>query len=227
LKQQELALLEEEAKNLRMTQALLAATPAPELASDMSIFLSREMLDSLLSGADGFHALLPGLKDAALTLQSIRCDFRDGFPALKVVGYAERPSQKLRLDLSFSATIATRLDSVSGVPRLLLRVHLTDVVPRARWGLTEYRLRRFAEDLLRAKASTYVGFMPEFSVPLHADLGIAIPPTVKPVHLDTPDGWIEGRLTLPQFVWRNRLAVDHVLFLSDGIHLYASAREVV
>lgn len=77
-----LGLLDAEYSYLTSLRDLLERQANPESQSSVSVFVSANVLNSVLSGADGLSFELPKSKDIAVKLNKVRTEFRDGFPGV-------------------------------------------------------------------------------------------------------------------------------------------------
>jgi hypothetical protein len=223
LKKQRLDLLTAEYTYLNGTQKLLTTTPNPELNETTSIFISQKTLNSVLAGADNVSGPIPSISGARFHVDSVRAVFSDGLPILNVKAWAEKPADHLRLDVSVSATIETNI-APTDPSKITFTIHVTKVVPVAKWTIFQFRVCGFVKKLIQAKVAEYGEKLPNLSLPLQSNLVLNLNATSQPVPIVTPDGQVTGAVSIPGFNYDGTLRVDQVLFLSDGIHLLVSVK---
>jgi hypothetical protein len=220
LKKQELAQLSSELDYLQATKTLLTKTPNPEISGDISIFVSVGTLNQILAAADNLAVAIPNVSGATLHIASVRTAFSDGLPIVKVVAWAEKPSARLRLDVSISAELEPV--SAGGDPSTMqFRVGVREVVPVLHWGIFQLPSFIFVRQLMRVKAQEYADQLPAIVVPLRSDFDLKQAPASNAVVIATDNGagHLYGTLSLPGYELSGSVIVDTVLFLHDGLHV--------
>jgi hypothetical protein len=63
--------------------------------------------------------------------------------------------------------------------------------------------------------------MPAFEVPLSHLITIDTPPSTSQAEFPLREGYVRGVVTAPGFFEEHEFSIRKVLFLRDGIHIYA------
>jgi hypothetical protein len=124
--------LAREEQSLSQTKAFLDQHPVPHEAYDLSLFVSARMLNDILRQVDGLTFPHPKRDDITFRVNSIRADFEDGFPQIKLDAYASHQAQDAEVRLEAAAYLYDV--PVEGESALGLRIGIIDVVPDLRWG---------------------------------------------------------------------------------------------
>lgn len=220
LKQQKLDFLNAEYDNLQSTDKLLTSSPNPEVLGQASAFVSVGAVNQVLAAADNLTQPIPSVRGAKFHVDSIRASFSDGFPQLEIKN-ATAQKDDLKLTLTLTAVLEPNIPA-SDPSKMELRVHILKVIPTVQWSIFHLRLWGFGQEIIHSKLQDYVDALPRFTVPLKASLefmNLAVSPVLR---TSAPAGYVDGVATIPGFDYQGTLVVDRVLFLSDGIHVYAS-----
>ncbi len=223
LKKQKLEYLTAEYASLGETKKLLDATANPEASGQFSIFVSQDTINNVLKVADGVKGPIPGVQGAIFHVDSVRAAFSEGLPILDIKAWAEKPQWKLKLQMTVTAAIEPIKSGISP-SEMQFRVHITKVVPIASWWWLHFRIWGFARDLLQVKVAEYAKLLPDFKIPLQQDFVLTNPAANRLIRMSSPDGYVDGTVSVPGFEYHGQLSVNQVLFLSDGIHILASTR---
>jgi len=219
IKQQRLNLLNVKYENLKALRSLLATQSDPEISCDFSLFISTEKINQVLTGVDNVSGLLTGIKEAVFHINSIRTHFDDGFPGVTIIAWVEHTRYKFRVDLELTAVLELRIPS-NDLSKATIKVHVKEVVPKARWGFLKFKFRGFIKDLIHLKINSYIQLLPELSFPLKSEIDLKLPAQTKTLNFNAGDGRIIGNLFVPAVGGRKTLKVKQILFLSDGVHVY-------
>jgi hypothetical protein len=219
LRQQRLNLLNAKYDNVKALHSSLTTQPEPEISCDFSLFISIEKINKVLAGVDNVSGPLTGIKETVFHINSIRTHFDDGFPEITIKAWAEHTRYKFRVDLELTAVLELRIPT-DDLPKATIKVHVKEVVPRARWGFLNLKFRGFIKDLIHLKISSYAQLLPELSFPLKSEINLELPAQTKTLDFNAGDGRIIGNLFVPGISGEKSLEVKQILFLSDGIHVY-------
>ncbi len=219
VKQQHLALLDAEVSYLTDVNSLLTRTPDPERNSTFGIFVSASTLDGVLKAADGYEAPIPSIKNAILRVNSIRTQFDNGLPALAIDAEARRA--QLRIKVIINVEIQPQFENTE----LRLVAHVRSAVPQASWKWYQLGTYVFVNDLLKTTLDSWAKALPVMSIPLNQSFALKVPTTVLPTTAPTQGGSVDGQVTIPGLTGRQIIAVEKVLFLKDGVHLFCSVRQ--
>ena len=101
-----LGLLNAEYSYLASLRDLLQKQANPESQSSVSVFVSANVLNSVLSGADGLSFALPKSKDTSVKLNNVRTEFRDGFPGVLANIEVSRQNPTLTTQAEFTVCLS-------------------------------------------------------------------------------------------------------------------------
>jgi len=221
---QEFEYLKSKQANLLKLESFLSQNPNPENISDVSLFISGNKIDNILAGADGFAVQIKEMPGVEISIAYIRTDFSDCFPGLRIRACAIKKSMNMALDLSLTAAIQPIIDEAN--PSIAkFGVYILDIVPVVELDMTKIRLRGFLKDLLKIKLSQIASALPDFTIPLSWDLAMNIPAFQKDISIGIPNkGGIAGTMKSPAISWMGKLAIDRIISLTDGFHIYASVK---
>jgi hypothetical protein len=219
LAQQRLNVLSAEVDSLEamkkdLTSRSGGANPVVDGPGTVSIFLSRNLINSALKGASGVTLPVPNVKDATLTIKSVTADLKLGYPLVTVDAEATKKDIGLTVQVVGTALLETKIDSSASV--LTIKVRLEDLVPRAQWGMFDFKIGGFVKDVINAKASKELSNLATIQIPITTDIPLGLPASQMPVRfpgataiISTPALNISGHVT-----------VSHILVLPDGLHIY-------
>lgn len=216
LLKQRIAMLKAEEAAIRDVQTQLQSANDFEGPGVASMFLSTALLNSVLAVADGVVVPVPNMEGTFVTLNSLRTDFRIGFPLVAVSADARKEGLAAKLSLVGTARLEATVEP--GTPqKLALRVHVDSLVPRAQWSAFDFQLGGFVRDLAQVKLSDEARKVGTIRMPLETDLALALPAKITPVVLSgTP-----VNLSTPELSLKAKVAVTRILTLPDGLHVYA------
>lgn len=218
LLKQRLEVLKAEEAALQSLKATLAAgdTKPLEGPGKVSLFLSDDVINGVLKGADGVSVPLPEVKDASITVNSIRTDFKLGYPLLKIDATAKKGDFALSV-VGVARLIPAVLAPEAGKPaQLELKIHVDSLVPRAQWGIFDFRIQGFVRELAhvtindKLRAAGVIRFPVETNIPLNVPAKqTTVSFTGATVAVSTPDLSLNGKAT-----------ITNVIALPDGLHVY-------
>jgi hypothetical protein len=215
LARQKLDRLQAEKAQIQAVKSYLA--PAPELTGpgSVNLFLSVDALNTVLAGLDGAEMPIPGISNAVLHLKTVRTDFSYGYPSLTVDALAVKEDAGITLQAVVVAELESRVDPRSP-DELKMRVRLVSLVPQARWGVFDFKLRGFVRDLTQVKIQDKFDSLAEFKLPLSQGFRLPLPARSIPMALPG----MMGNLNIPDLTRQARVSVDQVLVLPDGLHVH-------
>jgi hypothetical protein len=180
-------------------------------------FLSRDMIDGILTAFDGTNLKLPEVQDVNLAVTHVRTDFRPGFPGLSIEATAEQSGVKA--DVSAVARIEPVFDN--GV--LHFHVHVDSLVPRVSWRFIDFTLGGLVRDLAQTKvvdAINKADALGEVSIPLSHTQVFSLPTTQIPFQTTG----VNAVVTLPALSGSVDAQLTRIVAMPEGIYVYASLR---
>ncbi|AQH00430.1 hypothetical protein A9R05_15630 [Burkholderia sp. KK1] len=222
LAQQKLDMLTAEADSLQalkndLNSHMPGGAAVLEGPGTVSIFVSKNLLDSGLKGMAGVVMPIPDVPNATLTIKSVTAELKLGFPLVTVDAEATKKDIGLTLRVVGTARLETKIDPAVP-PQLTVSLRLEELVPRAQWGIFDFEVRGFVKDLINAKASKKLGEVAKFQVPIATDIPLALPARQMPVSFPG----VNAVVTTPAMAVTGQVVVSRVLVLPDGIHVYGS-----
>jgi hypothetical protein len=217
-----LGLLNAEYSYLASLRDLLQKQANPESQSSVSVFVSANVLNSVLSGADGLSFALPKSKDTSVKLNSVRTEFRDGFPGVLANIEVSRQNPTLTTQAELYSVLEPRIDKTDAT-NLLLYVHPLYIRIGTQALSVSTENERKAESLLGDIASQYSELLPHLTIPLAKDFSVAFPSNQLPLTVPTQAGKLNGQIDVPGLSLQSTVSVSGVLFLSDGVHVFLAA----
>jgi hypothetical protein len=184
--------------------------------------------------ADVFSRALAGLKDTALEIEVSGRPLTLRVTALDSHFHAGSPEINLgvqAIDRRSGIKAALQLDSrivIEGDPanpeQMIARIVATRIVPDVRWGPLSFTKAKFVKSLLTLEAARFTDKLPAMTLPLSSEFQFGGPArTVDSGQLNTGNGsWVRGNISYPGTLTTGRFAVKNVLFLNNGVHLFAN-----
>lgn len=214
-------LLRIEASATQLKDAAAAGELRPE-AYDMYLMINRSLFDSIMSAFDGAKVqLVADGRPVEFTLTSIRMDFRPGNPNLTVVASARDTKTGLEAAVDMDARLLVERDP-QAPDALHLRLVGTRIVPRLSWNAFEFTRPAFAKRLLALEATKLTERLPRIALPTKNAFAFGGPAGAQSLTFDTRDGRITGTVRYPATQTSGHLTVKHVVFLRNGVHLFAN-----
>lgn len=193
---------------------------------DLYLALNRSTFDAILEGFNGTTVQIDaGSRPIEITLTSIRMAFRPGSPEVLVEASARDLATGARADLQMDTRLVLEGDPTRP-EQLSLRIVATRLVPNLRWGVLDLARFRFAQRLLTLEASRVTDRLPAVTLPIAHGFSIGAPQTTRSITLPVGDGAITGNLTTPAMLTEGRIAIQHVVFLRNGVHIFANVEGV-
>lgn len=217
-----LRILDAEYSYLTALKDILQKQPNPESRNSISVFVSANGLNSVLSGADGLSFSVPTSKHTTVTVNSIRTEFRDGFPGVTANVEVTRHNPSLKIAAELYSVLEPRIDKADPTNLLLYMrpLYLKTSTQAIQAGNDDEKM---AESLLGDIASQYSELLPHLTIPLAKDFSVSFPSSQVPLSVPTQAGKLNGEVDLPGLNARATVSVSGVLFLSDGVHILVAA----
>jgi hypothetical protein len=217
-----LGLLDAEYSYLASLRDILQKQANPELQNSISVFVSANALNSVLSGGDGLSFTLPKAKDTTVQVTSVRTEFRDGFPGILSKIRVIRQNPSLSIDADLYGVLEPRIDKAD--PTNLLLYVRPLYIKLGTQGLSASSSNEgVAETLLGDIASQYSDLLPHLTIPLAKDFSMSFPSSQIPLPVPTQAGKLNGEVDVPGLSVQSTVSISGVLFLSDGVHLFVAA----
>jgi hypothetical protein len=217
-----LRLLDAEYSYLTALRDTLQKQPNPETQNSMSVFVSGNGLNSVLSGADGLSFSVPKSKETIVKVNNIRTDFRDGFPSILANVEVTRQNPTLKLTAQLYGVLEPRIDKAAPT-NLLLYVRPLYIKLATQALATGKDDEQTAESLLGDIASQYSELLPHLTIPLAKEFSVSFPSSQVPLAVPVQAGKLNGEVDLPGLDVKATVSVSGVIFLSDGVHILVAA----
>lgn len=219
LAQQRLNVLKAEVDSLEAMKKDLTTQPGgvnPVLdgPGTVSIFLSKNLINSALKGAAGVTLPVPNVKEATLTIKSVTADLKLGYPLVTVDAEATKKDIGLTVQVVGTALLETSIDPAASL--LTVNVRLEELVPRAQWGMLDFKISGFVKDLIKAKASKEINNLATIQIPIATDIPLGLPASQMPVTFPGA----KANISTPALNISGHVTVSRILVLPDGLHIY-------
>ena len=195
---------------------------------DLYLTLDADVFTRLLEGVEGNTVeVVASNRPIELTVDKVEMTFRPGSPEIELAAKARDVGSGLIAELQMDSRLV-----IEGEParpdELLARIVATRIVPRVRWGPFEFTKRKFVRSLLSLEAARFTERLPAARLPLAREFAFGKPAnSVDSGQIKTTrDSWIRGNLSFPSTEIRGRFVVHNVLFLENGIHLFANVEGI-
>lgn len=219
LLQQRLDVLTAEENALKDIQATFGSDPQSlEGPNQVSLFVSKDVINGILQGADNVTIEVPDLKGATITVESIRANFKMGYPLLDVKATAQKEGLDATLSLVGVARLIPTIEpaSESTPSQLQMKVVVDSLVPRAQWGFFDFKIGGFVRDLSQVKINDELRTAGVIRLPLETSIPLSIPAKQTPVSFTgatvsvaTPDLSVTAKVSANRFI-----------VLPDGLHVH-------
>jgi hypothetical protein len=190
---------------------------------DLYLHLDRKLFEQTLGGFSGMTAKVEASgRSIEIRLPKIAMAFRPGAAELSI----DMAARDLRSGVEAEIYTDVRL-VIEGDPEkpdaLYLRLVPTRLVPRLAWGPLDSSKKKFVRDLVSVGALRLAARLPRLALPLQKDFEIGDDGGTRQVGpLPVVDSTIKGELTYPSTKLTGRVAVKKILFLGNGVHLFAN-----
>lgn len=219
LLQQRLDVLTAEESALKEIQATFSADPQSlEGPSQVSLFVSKDVINGILQGADNVTIPVPDLKGATITVETIRANFKMGYPLLDVKATAQKEGLQAKLALVGVARLIPSIEpATEGTPnQLQLKVVVDSLVPRAQWGFFDFKIGGFVRDLSQVKINDELRTAGVIRLPLETTIPLSVPAKQTPVSF--PGAVVS--VATPDLSVTAKVSANRFIVLPDGLHVY-------
>lgn len=163
----------------------------------------------------------------AIEIDKFATEFHPGSPEVQL---AAKAIDK-RTGIEAAVDIDTRLVLVGDPAKpdeLTAKIYATRIVPSARWGPLDFTRARFVRSLLSLEASKLTDRLPVMRLPLAREFSFGSGARqFSTGQIPTGNGsWIRGDVSLPPTLTKGRFVVNQILFLQNGVHIFASVEGI-
>lgn len=204
--------LKAEEQALANVQQTLQDPHGLEGPGSVSIFLSEDLLNSVMAGANNLVIPVSGIEGATVTIRSMRADFRVGLPRVNIDAVATKKGLDASLELVGVAELGIQVTD----GRLQMNVHLDSLVPRVQWSFFDFKIGGFVRDLMQVKILEEIRNGGEINIPIVTEIPLSIPAKQTPVAFTG----VKGLLVSPALSIVGKAEIMKVLTLPDGLHVY-------
>jgi hypothetical protein len=113
-----------------------------------------------------------------------------------------------------TALLETKIDPAASL--LTVNVRLEELVPRAQWGMLDFKIGGFVKDLIKAKASKELNNLATIQIPIATDIPLGLPANQMPVTFPGA----KAIISTPALNISGHVTVSRILVLPDGLHIY-------
>lgn len=188
---------------------------------DLHLFLNSVVFNEILQGFDDTRFVVGDSRPIDVTIAKVRFEFRPGYPNIQISATARDRKSGAEADLIMAAALTIESDS-SDPGSLYLRVVATEVVPNIKWGPLDFSKWAFARRLLQLEGLRFAERIPRVKLPVEKAFELGGPAAERLVTLPTGRGSISGIVRVPDSQVSGTVAVKHVLFLKNGVHILAN-----
>lgn len=193
---------------------------------DLYLFLNATIFDQLLTPFDNTKLEVGEGHPIDITLNSVRMKFHPGSPLVSVDARAVDRKSGIEAAVILDAKLVvvgdnTRPDS------LKIKLIATKIVPKIHWGPLQIEKWLFARRLLELEATKLTDRVPEISLPVTSDFIVGSKPTTQTATFATGNGSsVTGTLSIPGTQLHGNVHVKSVLFLKNGLHVFADVEGI-
>lgn len=208
----------EEAALQDLKATLAQDAPSLEGPGSVNIFLSDDVINGVLTAADGAVVRVPDLKGVTIKIKAIRTEFKMGYPLLKVDATAAKEGLAAELEVVGAARLMpTIVPGTAGKPtQLELKVHVDSLVPRAKWGPFDFAMSGFVRDLAQVKVNDQLRTVGIIRLPIDSDIPLKVPARQTPVSFTGATATV----STPDLSLNGKASVSKVIVLPDGLHIH-------
>lgn len=217
---QERSRLQMELDALTTLESQLSDSTFPGGGKHVVLKVGYDMINQVLAGADNLETPIPQGTGAVLRIHEIRMTGHDATPLLSVRASAKKYG--VTLDVAVTAMLLFEQPDPTKPP--VFRVRIQDIAPVFTWRTFTLRKMELARKVLVTKADQLAVNRIAFPVPMEQALRLDIPAVAQRTDVPTrPNGsWIRYSVSKPASTLGRVVKIDRVVFLSDGIHLFAT-----
>lgn len=184
---------------------------------DVHLFLNSDVFESVLAQIGGVTFVPDEAPQITVSIDPPELEFRPGYPQIEISAKAEHSGLGVQGDL----TLAASLVLLDGEPKRLKAV-VTDVEPNLRWRFFDLRYVEFIRQLAKIEVIEYSKQIPAVDLPAGTEFEFGGSPFRDSITAQAGGSTIVGTVTAPGVGVKGRIVVEELLFLSNGVHLYAN-----
>lgn len=188
---------------------------------DLYLFLNVGVFNGLLQQFDDFRFEVDAGRPINVTLKRARFAFRPGYPSITIAAEARDPRTGVVAELEVAAGAVMETDPADP-GRLLLRLVVTDAVPNLSWGPFELKKWALVRRLAQVEALQYSRRLPRVEIPVEREFVVGGPAGQQSINVPTGDGSMTGTVAWPATLTNGSVAIKHLLFLPNGVHVFAN-----
>lgn len=195
---------------------------------DAYLAVDADVFDRVLSTINGYSVEIEASgRPVTISVNAFAMNFRPGSPEIRLDAEAIDKRSGLKAAVKLDSRLIIEGD-LQDPGKLKARIVATKIVPDLSWGPLNFTKARFVRSLLALEASRYTEKLPEMTLPVSSDFTFGSPAaSVDSGRLDTGNGsWIRGNISYPDTVTSGRFVVKNILFLNNGVHLFAMVEGV-
>src|SRR6266496_3175164 len=174
LRAQQLVLLDAEQRALHETIELFQKQPKLDAPRSIHLFVSANLLNNILSAANGMTIDLPAVDGAKLTINSVKTDLRFGLGGIAIKAGATKADLGATVNVVGVARLNPVLDPTNP-GKVTLRILIENLVPDAHWGLFDFKISGFIREIAKVKSQQTISAMPAIIIPVATDIPLAAP----------------------------------------------------
>jgi len=163
----------------------------------------------------------------AISVDKFATEFRPGSPVISLAATAVDKRSGIEAGVDIDTRLVLTGDPANPA-EMTARIYATRLVPDLKWGPLNFTRNRFARALLALEVSKLTDQFPAVRLPLTSEFTFGEPArSMDSGNIDTGNGsHIRGQITLPSTEVNGRFVVNNVLFLENGVHIFASVEGV-
>lgn len=192
---------------------------------DIHLMIGGVVFNDMLEQFDGTVVAIDAGRPITITLDQTRFAFQPGYPSIVIKARARDEETGIEAELSLYASVLVEQDP-DRPDALFLRIVTTKAVPDLRWGPLELGKWRFARRLMQIEAMRYGERLPRIEAPVKTDFDIGGPAGSQDVAIPAGNAIIRGVVTWPSTAISGGIRAPHVLFLPNGVHVFANVEGV-
>lgn len=188
---------------------------------DLYLFLNAGVFNSLLQGIDDHRFSIDQGRPIDIHVSQVRLEFRPGYPTVVITADATDRKTGLVAELTLASAVLIE-PHPTDPKKLVMRFVVSDVVPNLKWGPFELNKWLFARRLMQLKGLEFSQRLPTVDVPITRDFQIGGPAGQQVVNVPAGRGSMDVQVNWPSTLSSGTIAIKHVLFLRNGLHLFAN-----
>lgn len=220
-------LLAVEANAIQIKDAIPSGAYDPS-RYDMYLALDADVFQRVFSEVDGTKIDVEAKgRRLTIVINKFSTQFRPGSPEIGLGAKAIDQNTGLEVGLEIDTRLVLESDPANP-GELTAKIYATRLVPDVRWGPFNPTRYRIVRSLLALEASKLTDKLPEMKLPLAKQFSFGSSArTVDSGRIALPgDAWMRGDITLPDTRSSGRFVVNNILFLQNGVHIFASVEGI-